>query len=458
MGASPQSSAWHFLLGGLIPLALAACGGGGGPSVASPPGCTAAIQKQAILDIMTEWYFFNDEPEQQQKYLGLNLNDFVNGNELLDFLRFRPQEFDRNFSFQSTAAADQQFFGDGEFVGFGFGTVYVDAPTDTDLRFTQVFAGSPAAAAGIQRGFRLLAIDGLSIAEINQGEGISAAFGPAALGVTRTLRIGDLVGGEFDATLSKALVTIDPVPLATVFDVNGASVGYLDFRTFIATANNVLDQAFASFEAQGITALIVDLRYNGGGLVGTGERLGDLIGGFTADGRVFSETRFNTAKSAQNTMNLFGPLPGSLTLLQQVVLITTASTASASEMVINSLEPHTVVTLVGAGTFGKPVGQSAFGFCDNELLLRPVTFETVNSLGQGRFYAGLPVDCDAADELELALGDPAEASLATALSVVEIGACPVAAGALKPSAPGYRTSAVAVPAGAPAEQRLLGAF
>lgn len=451
--AEKTLSLWLGVLGSLL---VASCGGGG-DARSNIAACTAAVQKQAVLDIMTEWYFFNDEPEQQQKYAGLDLDDYVTPEDLLSFLRFRPQEFDRGFTFQTTTAADQQFFGEGQFVGFGFGSKFVDSPANTDLRLTQVFEGSPAETAGFGRGFRLLEIDGRTIAEINQAEGLSAALGPAATGVSLTFRLRDLAGDEFEATVSKALITIDPIPFSTVFDVGGMPVGYLDMRTFVSTADSELNQVFSDFEAQGVSALIVDLRYNGGGVVGTAELLADLVGGFIAAGRVASETRHNSAKTALNTTDHFEQRAGSLSLLQQVVFITTGSSASASELIINAMRPHTVVTLVGAATFGKPVGQSGFAYCENERLLRPVTFEVVNSLGEGRFFAGMPVDCGANDDLTLSLGDPAEASLASALNVIEVGSCPAPGGTLKPE-PTVRTSDIVLPADAPAARRLLGAF
>ncbi len=446
------------LTGGvLLALLVSACGGGGGGG-GGALGCTVAVQKQAIRDIMTEWYFFNDEPEQQQKYVDLDINDFATAEALLAFLRYRPQQFDRNFSFLTTTASDQQFFGEGQFVGFGFGSKFVDSPVNSDLRFTQVFAGSPAEAAGIQRGFRLLEIDGRTIAVINQVEGLGVALGPNDIGVTRTLRIRDLASGEFQVTVSKALVTLDPIPLSTVIDIGGAPVGYLDLRSFISTADSELDQIFASFEAQSVTAVVIDLRYNGGGLLSTEERLADLLGGFVANSQVASETRFNSAKAALNSVDRFQARAGSLSLLQQVVFITTGSSASASELILNSMRPHTVVTVVGSDTFGKPVGQSGFGYCDDALLLRPVTFETVNALGEGQFFAGLPADCAAADELGFVVGDPAEASLAAALTVIETGACPAPSGTLKPTFFPGSARDIDLPPGAPAAQRYLRAF
>jgi C-terminal processing protease CtpA/Prc len=442
--------------------AVVGCGGGGGPAAGNgtATGCSVAAQRQAVHDLMVEWYFFNDELEQQQKYTGLNLNTFPSAQDLLSFLRYRPQEFDRGFSFITTPAADAQFFGEGQFVGFGFGSKFVDAPVNADLRLTQVFSASPAAAAGFQRGQRIVAIDGRTIAEIGQAEGLSAALGAADVGVTRTflIRDPDPGGAEFEVAVAKALVTIDPVPSTAIFDVGGTTVGYVDFRTFISTADAELDQAFAEFALQDVSALVVDLRYNGGGLVSTAERLANLIGGFIASDQVLSETLFNSSKSTFDSVVRFQDLPGSLSLLQEVVFITTGSSASASELVINALKPKTLVTLVGSTTFGKPVGQSGFPYCNDEFLLRPVTFETVNALGEGRYFDGIMVDCNAADDLGSEIGDPAEASLATALEFLETRMCPPTAFRSAFSAPAAQHQDIPLDAAAQAAQRLLGAY
>jgi C-terminal peptidase prc len=411
---------------------LGACGGGSSDESAVF-GCSVASQKNAVADLMREWYLFNGAPEQQQKYASLDLGQYATAEDLLAALLYRPDRFDRNFSFLTTLAADQQFFGEGQFVGFGFGSKFADAPTNADLRLTQVFAGSPAAAAGLERGQRMVAIDGRTIAEISQAEGVGAAFGPSEIGVRRTFVMRRTDGVEFEVAVTKNLVTIDPVPMATILTAGSVNVGYLDFRTFVSTADAKLDQAFASFEAAGVTALVVDLRYNGGGLVVTAQRLADLIAGFIAQGQVQSRTLYNSAKTALDTVTPFQRRASSLTLLQQIVFITTGSSASASELVINALEPHSVVRLVGSTTFGKPVGQNALSYCGDRLL-RAVTFETVNSLGEGQYYDGLPVDCPVVDELERPLGDPLEASLAAALGLVETGSCPAVAASAKPSA------------------------
>ena len=119
-------------------------------------------------------------------------------------------------------------------------------------------------------------------------------------------------------------------------------------------------------------------------------------------------------------MTRFEPKDNTLSL-QRLVVVTTGGSASASELVINALRPFIPVTTVGETTYGKPVGQYGITFCDK--VLYPVAFTLRNALGQGDYFSGIAADCPAADDADHQLGDPAEASLAEALTVVRTGQC-----------------------------------
>lgn len=388
---------------------MSGCGGGSSGGSSSPAACSPAGQKQTVLEVMQDIYLYNDQLPD------LNLEDFPTPEALLEALIVNPPD---RFSSIGSAAAEQMFFGAGQFIGFGLTSALV---ASDDLRVADVFEGSPAHTAGLERGYRILTIDGRTIAEINAAEGVDAAFGPDEIGVQVDLGVADRQGAEFDLTVTKAVVTIPPVPIATVFDVGGEPTGYLLFRTFVDPSFDALDDAFADFAAAGVRDLIVDVRHNGGGLVAVADFLGNLLGGLDANGQVFSMTVFNANNAFRNTTTLFMNEPHSLSL-DRLIFITTGATASASEIVINSLMPHVEETfLVGDDTFGKPVGSLGFAFC--EKIIRPTSFETVNSAGTGDYFDGLPVDCAAEDDLAFVLGDPAEASLAEAMFVAENGAC-----------------------------------
>jgi len=111
--------------------------------------------------------------------------------------------------------------------------------------------------------------------------------------------------------------------------------------------------------------------------------------------------------------------------LSRLVVIATGGTASASELVTNSMEAYFDVTIVGANTFGKPVGQIGITFCDK--ILRPTSFKTGNAAGVGEYFDGLPVDCPAVDDLNETVGDDTDPNMIAAMTYLSTGACPVAA-------------------------------
>ena len=102
-----------------------------------------------------------------------------------------------------------------------------------------------------------------------------------------------------------------------------------------------------------------------------------------------------------------------------------SGTASASELITNSMEPHAAVSIVGSTTFGKPVGQLGIEFCDK--IIRPTAFESVNANDEGGYFDGLPVDCPAVDDLSMAVGADNDPNIEAALSYFATGACPAGA-------------------------------
>ena len=406
----------------LLIILLAACSGSGGdgtPQIGDP-ACTTTGQKQFVLDNMRAWYFWNDLLPAV-----VDISQFASPEDLLFFLTtFSPDDGSGNpidrFSFINSAAADAQFFGEGKFEGFGFSSKFVDVDS-TDLRLTRVFVDSPANRAGLARGQRILELNGRTIAEINAAEGLGAVFATTPL----EFIMRPVVGVDFTVTIAHDIVTIDPIPQWRIIDVgSGRMVGYLELATFISTADPVLDEVFAAFRTAGVNDVIIDLRYNGGGLVSTTELLGDYLGGEVADGFVFSHTLFNADRASNNTTKLFGLLGNSMSL-SRLVVVATGGTASASELVTNGMEPHVEVTIVGDTTFGKPVGQIGIEFC--EKILRPTAFKTTNADDFGDYFDGLPVDCPAADDLSVAVGLDTDPNMVTALAFLGSGTCPVTA-------------------------------
>ena len=332
----------------------------------------------------------------------------------LDAVRYRP--LDQSFSYITSRAASDAFYSDSQYIGFGLSTMTIGS----EMRVLQVFDDSPATEAGLARGATITAIGGVAVAELIATGAIDGAFGPATEGVEVAITFTTRAGATRAANMRKRPVTIPTVSLTKVFDVDGRKVGYLFFRNFVRPSVAALDAAFATLGEAGVTELVLDLRYNGGGLVDVAVHLASLIGGTPTANQVFAEYRHNDRNRRRDETLRFGAPAGALGL-GRVIVIATQASASASELVINGLKPFVPVVVVGDRTYGKPVGQYVLPFCDK--VLAPVSFSMVNANGTGDYFSGLPADCQAGDDIGHDLGDPAEASLAEALGYVRSGGC-----------------------------------
>lgn len=430
---------------------VSACGGGGGggggsgpigstPTPTPPPSgatCSLADRQTWAASELREWYLFPETLPATNPVGAANLSDFVDAMTATA----RAQRRDRFFTYVTSIAEENAFFQQGSSAGFGI-RLSIDA-VQRRLFIAEAFEGAPALAAGIDRGTEIVAI-GTSAADFRTVDsiiaaegsaGITNALGPSTAGTTRVLRVTD-AGGTRDVTVAKADFALQPVSSrygARIIDDGGRRVGYVNLRTFIDTADGQLRNAFAQFRAQGITEVIVDLRYNGGGLVSIGELLGDLLGADRA-GQVFSRTTFRPEKAVNNSTDLFGAQPQAVASTR-IAFIGTGGTASASELVINSFLPYlgANIALVGTNTYGKPVGQIARDRpqCDDRL--RVIAFAIQNSTGQGAYFDGLKPfmqsTCRAGDDLSFQLGDPREASIRASLDFLAGRACTPIAGA-----------------------------
>ena len=390
-----------------------------------PRNCTRTSQNLFVRDVLDEYYLWYRELPR------VNPANYASPEAYLEAVRYRP--LDSTFSYITSRAANDAFYGESQFVGFGFST----QTTETELNVLQVFPDSPASEAGMARGDRIFEINGRTVADLVRAGTIGSAFGASEEGVSSAVAVRSRQGVERRFTMTKRVVTIPTVSLTRTFQVDGRTVGYLLFRNFVTPSYAALDEAFAALREARATELVIDLRYNGGGLVDVAVHLGSLVGGTFTQGRVFAEYQHNDRNTALNETLRFESPPQALGL-SRLVVITTRSSASASELLINSLRPHLPVVVIGDATYGKPVGQYSFDFCDK--VLAPVSFSLVNADGQGDFFGGIAPTCAAADDIEHDLGAADEASLSEALFYVRTGSCSVrstssaASRGLRPSA------------------------
>ena len=333
---------------------------------------------------------------------------------------------------------------------FGFA---ITAISNTDFRVRYVYPGSPAGNAGMHRGEQITKINGRTGLDLSNSTDYNFVLSAIRTSpINMTLKRAD--NSTYDVTLTSVSYTVNPVLTYKVFDGgNGKKIGYVVLNTFTSPANAgpKLDEAFNYFAGNGITDLVVDLRYNGGGYISTSEYLANLIVPAAKNGTVMYNTYFNDilangkevllknqARRDQNNQPYnYGQVnysvaanvvkftkAGSLNI-NRVFFIVTGSTASASELAINNLRPQMDVKLIGRPTYGKPVG--FFDIDINQYQLYMPEFETKNAAGQGGYYTGMtPGTADYQgvldnDDLTKDFGDPTEGLLAHAINYVKTG-------------------------------------
>jgi C-terminal processing protease CtpA/Prc len=156
--------------------------------------------------------------------------------------------------------------------------------------------------------------------------------------------------------LSKSVYYENPIFKAEVFNLDNENVAYLMYNGFVADYDSQLNIAFENLQSQNVQHLILDLRYNPGGSVNTAATLGSMITGFTSG--VFAKLQYNNDLQNNNTNYNFSSnlsLGGSINSLNlnKVYVLTSGSSASASEMIINSLSAYIDVVQIGTKTVGK---------------------------------------------------------------------------------------------------------
>ena len=378
--------------------------------VEPPDSCDANSQNEFVVEVMREYYLWTaDLPAE------IDISGYETPESLVSDLR---QGVDRWTRVSDKSTSDALFM-EGKFVGFGYKTLR--GPED-ELRISFVNDNSPASAAGILRGDRLVSVNGMTVEELDANDGWDAVYGENEPGIDVEIEFEHLATGEIETvTLTKAWIDVVSIPVAEVLDgPGGAPVGYYIMDKFVETTKAELESAYAMFKESGVNTVVIDLRYNGGGLISVAERQVNLTVGADHSGDVAYSFQYNANYSDENKSTKISRLGNSLGA-DQVIVLTSSRTLSASELVINALFPYAEVTLIGSTTGGKPVGSRSFEFC--EKLLYPITFRLVNAAGNTDYFDGLEADCWAEDDLFHQLGDPEEGMLGAALAYAMEGTC-----------------------------------
>ena len=314
------------LLAGCMAM-LASCGGGSSGGGAPPSGnvtptpsptptptattagCSLRARQDWALAQLNEWYLF-------PTLLNTSANpaSYASVEDYIDALTApaRAQNRDRYFTYLTSIAEENAYYQQGETAGFGVRVGYDTA--NNRVVVIEAFEGAPALAAGIDRGTELLQINGQTVSSLMASGGPSAviqALGPDTAGTSRSFVVRDLSGVQRTVTVTKAEFDVDPISDrygAKILTEGTRRIGYVNLRNFIGPADPNLRSAFALFKAEGATELIVDLRYNGGGLISIAELFGDLMGAGRA-GQILTTSPSAIPRRARTTATLSTPSP-----------------------------------------------------------------------------------------------------------------------------------------------------
>ena len=355
---------------------------------------------------MAYWYLWNDLMPT------VNLNDFSTSNpsELLDALR--NTELDK-WSYITTIEKFYQYYEAGTYVGYGFGNV---TDSDGNIRIAFLYEDSDLNSYGIKRGWIIKKINGQII---NESSDISNLLGSDDIGVSNTIEFESPLGVIVSEVFVKKLITMNTVLHKEVLDVNSDKVGYFVLKSFIEPSMDELTETFSYFNAEGVNEVVIDLRYNGGGRMDVAMYLVSFLISSEIDGQNFINYTHNETLSHENFG--YNAVRSSSSLdLDKVYFITSKGSASASEAIINGLDPYLDVYLVGDDTYGKPVGMYSLLSNKSNLVYVPVTFKLTNSVDFGDYYDGLPADSYVSDALITDFGE-LEAVLSEVLNHISTG-------------------------------------
>jgi len=329
-------------------------------------------------------------------------------------------------------------------------TFAMDQSYKTHLEILYADKNSPAGLKGLTRGDEITAINGDTALSYYKSSNIDKIVDAIYNSTNVTLTVKKFNGASSDYAINAGTFNINPVLFDTTYTVNGKKVGYFVFYTYTSTINSkgaytntktILDALFSRFKGEGVTEMIVDLRYNGGGSVTTAEYLDSVLAPAAAANKPMYYYSYNDKLTAQgsaiglDTKIDFPSTTGGFNL-NNIFFITSRSTASASELTLNNLKPYLPgkVFTVGDSTYGKPVGFIAFTINKYDSLhkekymadLYAINFATENANHVGGYYSGIAADKYAYDYVDLPWGHASDANLKSIFAYLTNGSFPAA--------------------------------
>ena len=339
---------------------------------------------------------------------------------------------------------ENSFAGISKSMGYDFRLVQIGQTSDIFGFVRYVLPDSPAEDAGLERGNLFLKVNGEQITVNNY---MDLLINNESYYLTlATISDNTIYEGDDTDVMNAVVLQENPVHYYDVLDVGGVPTGYLVYNAFTSDFDIQLNETFEYFSNQGVTRLILDLRYNGGGSIQTTIYLASMIYS-TDDSEIFTISEWNDKYNAywkatygDDVLNYYFTdvieetettlaTPISSLGITELYVITTSSTASASELLINGFEPYFDVKLIGTNTTGKYVGSITVKDYDNQgninsshkWAMQPIISQSSNVNYESEYYNGFLPDYFKAEDLTnlLPLGDENEILLKTALDLIK---------------------------------------
>ena len=354
-----------------------------------------------ILSTMRYNYFWNDKiPANPDK--SLDPKAFYES-LLYDYTNTANVNRDR-FSYirSSVGAITAGLSGNSKMTGLEYRFYYADQTrTNIYALVIYVLPGSPAANAGVKRGDIIAKVNGTAFNTTNY-QTLLTGSDSYQLGFA-TYTNNTLTDNGQSKLVTAVAFQMDPVLMDTTYTIGGKTIGYIVYNQFIPGINPdgsikdftydlKLDNIFGKFKQKGVNELVLDLRYNPGGYVSSSTNLASLIVKSPDPSKVFFTQQWNSNNTAKygGSQNFLTKATNIGNSLSRVFVLTSGSTASASELVINGLRPFMTVTTIGGTTVGKNVGSVTLSDPTGYVkwAIQPITFKITNSLGFSDYAGG----------------------------------------------------------------------
>lgn len=345
----------------------------------------------------------DDRFDSESKYIEFLSSEPV-PEDFFESLLFQRGVIDRDsWIVDDYVELENGFVGISKSNGVDFGLTRISDSSNDILGYVRyIMPNSDASDKDIRRGDLFTQVNGTQLTLENYRELLFSDNDTYTLGFA-SVENGTLVSNGRSVELTKFEYNENPILIRKTFNEGGKRIGYLLYNSFSGGYDAELNAAFADFKSEGITDLILDLRYNGGGFGYVAQYLGSMVTGqFT--GEIFSKDRWNPKIQAEfeafDEELLIDRFPGKLRSgddivslnLNQVHIIVTGSSASASELIIAALKPYIGVTTLGSKTYGKYTGSVTLydsedytkdGVNPNHLYaMQPLVLEYTNSMGE----------------------------------------------------------------------------